>query len=449
MGFVVTEKSLVVQHNRLIEARYKLSLTEQRLIKLLVSMIEREDEDFKQYVVCVADLADLLGIKSGDIYPAIEKAIDRLMDTPINFKDGDDKVKVRWLSSSRYQPKKGIALLRFDPELKPFLLQIKERYTSYQLVNIIRLKHIHSIRIYELLKQYQGLKKRRFSVVELKHILMIGDSEYKQYRDFRRWVIKVSQAELKEKTDITFEFTEEIRKNGRMRTVEFIEFIISENKRPVEKVEIKNPLIKEIGTEKIEKNNTELVFNDAHANEAENMLISLGVGRSAARKLANEYGVEKVKSAVAYTQIQYKEGKVKNPAGFVIEAVKNHYQDSKAEERKRQEAALQETKNKEAKARWWKAYKESYQKAKDTAFEKWFPGLNQQEVAERREKYMASLTGIVRERETMANIMFMNEMKGVMEFPSLREYGKMNGIDLTAFEEELRQEELEQEKRVK
>ena len=50
--------------------------------------------------------------------------------------------------------------LCFDPKLKPYLLQLKDQFTSIALQYAIQLKSLYAIRIYELLKQYQRLKQR-------------------------------------------------------------------------------------------------------------------------------------------------------------------------------------------------------------------------------------------------------------------------------------------------
>ena len=331
------ENSLVKQHNKLIEARYKLSITEQRLIRMLISMIERDDEDFKQYAVRVVDLATILNIKGGDIYPAIERAVNKLMDTPIKFNDGDDLVNVRWLSSSRYQSKKGIALLRFDPELKPFLLQLKSHITYYQLGNIIHLKHTASIRIYELLKQYENIGNRKFSVEQIRNILMIGENEYKQYRDFRRWILKVAQTELKEKTDITFEYIEE--KQG--RNVNFINFIITKQKR-IQSVEGKEQLLFFDGVQPIEIKDEHLL--KPPLNKQVEHLATMGVTRSTAEQIAAKYDIDRIERGIAYTQSKQQEGAVKNPAAFVVTAIKQDFTDALAEEKRKKAQAQQERK---------------------------------------------------------------------------------------------------------
>ena len=229
----MTDKSLVVQHNKIVEAKYKLSIGEQRLIKLLVSMIERDDEDFKPYQIRVGDLAELLDIKSGDIYPSIKKATKKLIGNVLSFEslDGNEIIQSAWLSSAKYMKGLGIAELQFSPVLKPFLLQLKKHFTVYELGNIINLRHIYSIRIYELLKQYEKIGYRRFSVENLREIIMLDENEYKQFCDFRRWILKPAQKELSEKTDIAFEWNEE-RQNQKCV---YINFIIKKQDRPINK----------------------------------------------------------------------------------------------------------------------------------------------------------------------------------------------------------------------
>ena len=46
------EKAIpVVQHNKLIEARYSLTVGEQRLIMVMASKIKSTDEDFREYTI--------------------------------------------------------------------------------------------------------------------------------------------------------------------------------------------------------------------------------------------------------------------------------------------------------------------------------------------------------------------------------------------------------------
>jgi plasmid replication initiation protein len=204
----MSKKNLVIQHNAIIEARYTLSVEEQRLIKTLVSKIQPGDEDFKSYSIRLIDLSRLLGISESGYYNRIKKVTKKIMSNILNITDakGDD-VQVAWLSSATYRRGMGTVELRFDPVLKPYLLKLKKCFTSYELENILRLKGIHSIRFYELLKQYEKIGSREFDLLELRSILNI-DCEYQEYKYFKRSVLIPVQKEVSEKTDIKFNFSE-------------------------------------------------------------------------------------------------------------------------------------------------------------------------------------------------------------------------------------------------
>jgi plasmid replication initiation protein len=87
----------------------------------------------------------------------------------------------------------------------------------------MRLRSVYSIRIYELLKQYQRIGKITITIDGLRSMLGIEPKEYHLYGDFKRFVILVAHKEINEKTDISFEFRE--KKLG--RKVNEIEFIIN------------------------------------------------------------------------------------------------------------------------------------------------------------------------------------------------------------------------------
>ena len=59
---VPDDKAIVVKHNKLIEARYRLTLQETRIILWLLSEIQQGDKDFRKYRVKISDLADFVGI---------------------------------------------------------------------------------------------------------------------------------------------------------------------------------------------------------------------------------------------------------------------------------------------------------------------------------------------------------------------------------------------------
>ena len=215
------EHKLVRKSNFLIEASYKLSLMEQRIVMILASMIKPNDDEFKKYPLNIKEFATLLELKHKDEYSQVQLVTKKLLTRAFTIRMSDATLQIGWLSSAKYLDGQGIVELCFDPQLKPYLLQLKDRFTSYRLKNVIQLKSSFSIRIYELLKQYEKIGERIFFVDNLRDQLGLEEHQYKLYGDFKRKVLLVAQAELAEKTDLSFEF-EEIKMARRVGKIRFI-----------------------------------------------------------------------------------------------------------------------------------------------------------------------------------------------------------------------------------
>lgn len=211
---LLDDKNRVIKANKIIEARYKLSLLEQKLVILMASLINLEDRAFKFYRVNVQDIIKILDIKAseyGGVYDNIKRVCKQLASKPLSIENENGGwLVVNWVASVEYLPREGVIEFEFSEKLRPYLLELKKAFTSYKLRYIISLNSSYSIRIYELLKQYEKIGYRYFEVDELKQILGIEKS-YKLFADFKRYVLEVARKELPEKSDISFEYREKKR----------------------------------------------------------------------------------------------------------------------------------------------------------------------------------------------------------------------------------------------
>ena len=222
------QNHLVVKSNELIEARYKLTLNEQKIMLILISQIKPEDEVFKIYSVHMKDLMEILDIDNKKYYSAIRKILKDLKNKELTINDLD----VNWLASAEYK-KNGIVEIEISQKLKPYLLQLKSHFTVFGLENVIKLKSIYSIRLYEILLKeycYYGRQKLSFilGIKELKEMLGLGEKQYSEIITLKRYVLDVAEKELKEKSDFYFEY--KAIKTGRAITdIEF--FVINKDKK--------------------------------------------------------------------------------------------------------------------------------------------------------------------------------------------------------------------------
>jgi len=227
------KKDLVVQHNKIIEGKYNMTTTEIKIIAKLTSLIKKDDDDFKEHTFVSKNLLNELNLGSEN-YTALEESINKLISRRIEIEQDNKKKKLvtTFLSSCIYDNTgdESKIILRYDPNLKPYFIQLGKHFTKYYLENILELNSFYAIRIYELCKQYETIKERTIEIKDLKEILDIND-KYKKYNDFKKKVLEISEREINEKTDINISF-EEIKTGRKVTSIKFkIKSIIQEVKK--------------------------------------------------------------------------------------------------------------------------------------------------------------------------------------------------------------------------
>ncbi|MCK6259427.1 replication initiation protein [Fictibacillus sp. KIGAM418] len=291
----------VTKSNALIEKKYQLSVLEQKLILCLSSLVQPSDEAFRPYRIKVSDFVQLLGLKSTGKYTEIRKIVKALQLKTLPLYTDQSILDITWLSSAEYFHGKGYVELEFSPKLKPYLLQLKEKFTTYQLKNIIQLRSAYSIRIYELLKQYEHIGQRTFLLDELREVIGISPTKYKLFGHFKDKILNVSKKELEEKTDLCFEFAE--TKTGKKVTeIKFLIFkntnkqrALSVSKDPDPKVQLKV------------------------------ILENTGIKTSVAKSLINDFPLEQIERNIRYSQSVFTKKKTDNPVGYLIQSIREDY----------------------------------------------------------------------------------------------------------------------------
>lgn len=218
-------KDLAVKSNQLIEARYRLTTNEQKVIYKVISEIGKDDTDFRIYTLKVKELADFIGTRNKNFCNEIKKITKDLVKKTFTIKD----LQVSWFSSAEYKNNQGVVEIEFSIKLKPLLLQLKEAFTKIDINEIVKLKGNHSLRIFELVKESEFLGERKFSVEELRYKLGLEEDEYPLYSEFKRNVLKKAHEEINNKTGTSFDY-EEI-KGYKGKVVEILFKINSKDKQ--------------------------------------------------------------------------------------------------------------------------------------------------------------------------------------------------------------------------
>lgn len=230
----------VVKRNELIQKnRFELSLTEQKTVAFICSMLKRinKNEDIQEitfqlrYEFNIRDYCKVCGIDyaGGKNYKSIKDTLKHLSDRSMWIEDEKSEKLMRWLSYVEVNKNSEKVLIEVDRTIAPFLFELKEKFTKYQLFNILAMRSAFSVRMYELLKSYAYLKDKVFELNELKRLLGVETvKSYERFPDFRRKVLEVAEREINELTDINIKY-EAIKKGKKVIKINFL-------------IELKSPL---------------------------------------------------------------------------------------------------------------------------------------------------------------------------------------------------------------
>lgn len=208
--FCIDTRNYVVQANSLIGGKQALKLNSAKLIRSAIMQVVREDEELKPYIITIKDLSVLLGVPASNIYRDVENITDDIIKNPVYIREEKNGktvnfIKIPWVTRCEYKADAGIAL-KLNEELKPFLINLKEHYTQYTLQEILAMKSVYGIRIFEMLQSKimsRFIPKEGVSlVVPVQEIRECCDCEDK-YPAFGNFRDKVIQQAVKEINRVT------------------------------------------------------------------------------------------------------------------------------------------------------------------------------------------------------------------------------------------------------
>ena len=215
----MTNDLTVVKANSLIEASYRLTLDEMRLLALTIGTMNPKS-DQQVFEFSVSEFANQFPDVNVDrAYTQIKSAIERISERWVKTEDERHVTKFRWVSSQTYFKKEGRFQIALTNEIMPYLTQLKGQFTQYQLNHISGFTSVHTMRFYELLTQYKRVGQRYITIEDLKKWLQLED-KYNLWAELQRWVIKPSLNEINEKSDLFVEY-EPIKKGRKVTGIEF------------------------------------------------------------------------------------------------------------------------------------------------------------------------------------------------------------------------------------
>jgi plasmid replication initiation protein len=336
-----------------INAKYSYTLWEKRVFLYMISQLRRDGKEFPIMRIPIKELMTFYGAMGKSEYQIIRNVPENIIKKPFYIPYVASNGEKRWMFfsviSAGTQPdaseqrEESYIELQFNPVLIPHLLELKEKFTKYNIRNISELQSVYSIRIFEYIKENE-FKKDGFeaSIDELKEMLFMkaGDNNgvelYPLYADFKKRVLLKAQEDLTKYCDTTYEF-DEIKEGRRVVSIYF---------RPIKNKDNNNMTTPSVSaTSKSVENLDSNILADLVL-----MAQSMGIGAEILQLLIDSQQKEDIQNGLSYTLREFNQGKIKdNVAGFFINAVKNKYTSAAFEKEQKQAQTAADKKRNEKK----------------------------------------------------------------------------------------------------
>jgi plasmid replication initiation protein len=220
----MNNKNLIVyKANQVVEASYRLSLNEQRVVLACIGQVQSKEELLvtDQFELSAKDFAHLFSVSDDRAYHALVEVAESLfnryvvIDNPFPDRPKVKRLKTRWISSIYYLNEDGKITLTFAKDMLPYLSELKGSFTKYELEHVGKMTCIYAIRLYELLMQWKTTGKREIEIDWLKKQFEIED-KYAAIKDLKKRIIDPAVKDINEHSN--FNVVWEQRKTGRRVT---------------------------------------------------------------------------------------------------------------------------------------------------------------------------------------------------------------------------------------
>jgi plasmid replication initiation protein len=230
------EQPQIYKSNALVEASYRLSVYEQRIILACIAQIRHDAPltDQRRYRVSAHEIAEASSVQVDRAYGLMKEAAERLFERRVMLhkepNGGPSRSLVtRWVQAVEYVETEGAVGLQFATPMLPYLAQLTEQFTRYALADVAKMTSAYAIRLYELLIQWRGTGERVIELDWLRDALQLG-GRYSNIRDLKRRVLEPAIEQINELSPLWVKWDQ--RKTGRRVTHIVFRFGDKPNSKP-------------------------------------------------------------------------------------------------------------------------------------------------------------------------------------------------------------------------
>ena len=156
----IKNNELVVHHNYLNESKF-VDFTELELNLFITILYKMRQEKDNEVIFKSEDIKSLTNAKDRS-YKEFERIICSLQDRTFYLKTLDGYERIKPFPTLIFNNEKKEITVEINKRMIPVFKELKEQFTQYSLKEFVSLENKYGKRLYQLLKQYEGIGKRKF-----------------------------------------------------------------------------------------------------------------------------------------------------------------------------------------------------------------------------------------------------------------------------------------------
>jgi len=214
----------VVESNALARAEYRMTLNEKRLLNLAIAKLDSKlanEEQLQDVPVTAEEYMRIYQVSGKNAYTEMAQAAKRLMNRQLTIRhEGKSYTIYNLLVESNYREREGVVVITLNPRLTPHLIDLRNRFTQFELESVRHFKLFSSARIYEMMKSVESQGVFELSLEQFKARVLADEKKYQRFSDLKKRVLEPALAEINTLTDIQVSY-EPVRESRKIKKIRF------------------------------------------------------------------------------------------------------------------------------------------------------------------------------------------------------------------------------------
>lgn len=203
------------QHNALTNARFEYTELQLDLFFFIISKLRKGDKD-TVYQLDITELSSLTGKRYNGAY--LHKATADMGSRMLEVEDAKEYRQIWMFQQIRFLKGQGIIEFDLTRHVLPYLFDLKNNFTSYELAAALRLTSKYAKRIYQLCSQWKNLgETKKYDILDFKRMLGLvddkGTDKMPRISDFKASVLDLAAKQINEHTELHVSYT--LEKKGK------------------------------------------------------------------------------------------------------------------------------------------------------------------------------------------------------------------------------------------